>query len=57
MEGLKSLAKELINCEVNNFVLIKHEEDFYGSWILRENKIIESNVPNGRRIMQEIKKI
>ncbi|MEM5832146.1 MAG: hypothetical protein QXW01_02860 [Candidatus Aenigmatarchaeota archaeon] len=56
MEGLNCKWVELINCEVNNFVLIKFGEDFFGSGILRENHI-ESLIPKGRRIMKELKKI
>lgn len=51
LEGQNCYAKELINCEINNFVLIKNEDDFYGSGILRKNNIIESFVPKSRRII------
>jgi hypothetical protein len=56
MEGLECKWNKLINCEVNNFVLIKNENDFFGSGILREDKI-ESLVPKARRIMKSIRKI
>ena len=56
MEGLPAKWKELINCEKNNFVLIKNENDFFGCGILRE-EAIESFVPKGRRIMTSIKKV
>jgi len=56
MEGLNCKWQELINCEENNFVLIKHKEDFYGSGILRKD-FIESLVPKGRRIMESMKKV
>ncbi|MCS7093586.1 MAG: hypothetical protein RMJ18_00105 [Candidatus Aenigmarchaeota archaeon] len=56
MEGLTCFWKELINCEENNFVLIKNKNDYYGSGILRKN-FIESLTPKGRRIMSEMKKI
>jgi NOL1/NOP2/fmu family ribosome biogenesis protein len=56
MEGLECKWSKLINCEVNNFVLIKNENDFFGSGILREDKI-ESLVPKARRIMKSIRKI
>jgi NOL1/NOP2/fmu family ribosome biogenesis protein len=56
MEGLPAKWKELINCEKNNFVLIKNNNDFFGSGILRED-FIENYVPKGRRIMTSIKKI
>jgi NOL1/NOP2/fmu family ribosome biogenesis protein len=56
MEGLECKWKELINCEKNNFVLIKNGNDFFGCGILREDKI-ESLVPKARRIMKTMKKI
>jgi NOL1/NOP2/fmu family ribosome biogenesis protein len=56
LEGLKCKWKELINCERNNFVLIKHGNDFFGSGILREDGI-ESLVPKARRVMRTIKKV
>ena len=55
MEGLTCNWVELINCEINNFVLIKNGNDFFGTGILREDKI-ESLVPKARRIMKSIKK-
>jgi len=56
MEGLECRWVELLNCEFNNFVLIKNENDFFGSGILREDKI-ESLVPKARRIMRSIRKV
>ncbi|MEM5814922.1 MAG: hypothetical protein QXD89_00305 [Candidatus Aenigmatarchaeota archaeon] len=56
MEGLKCKWEKLINCEENNFILIKYENDFYGSGILRK-EYIESLVPKSRRVMTEIRKI
>jgi NOL1/NOP2/fmu family ribosome biogenesis protein len=56
MEGLECKWSELINCEVNNFVLIKNGNDFFGSGILREDKI-ENLVPKARRIMKTIRKV
>jgi NOL1/NOP2/fmu family ribosome biogenesis protein len=56
MEGLECKWEILINCETNNFVLIKHVKDFFGCGILRENKI-ESLIPKARRIMKTLKKI
>jgi len=55
MEGLACNWSELINCEINNFVLIKNGDDFFGTGILRKDKI-ESLVPKARRIMKSIKK-
>jgi len=55
MEGLTCDWVELINCEINNFVLIKNGNDFFGTGILRKDKI-ESLVPKARRIMKSIKK-
>jgi len=55
MEGLTCDWVELINCEINNFVLIKNGSDFFGTGILRKDKI-ESLVPKARRIMKSIKK-
>jgi len=55
MEGLPCNWVELINCEINNFVLIKNGNDFFGTGILRKDKI-ESLVPKARRIMKSIKK-
>jgi NOL1/NOP2/fmu family ribosome biogenesis protein len=56
MEGLECKWNELVNCEVNNFVLIKNGNDFFGSGILREDKI-ESLVPKARRIMKTMRKV
>jgi len=56
IEGLECKWSELINCETNNFVLIKNGNDFFGSGILREDKI-ESLVPKARRIMKTMRKV
>jgi len=56
MEGLECKWIELLNCELNNFVLIKNGNDFFGTGILREDKI-ESLVPKARRIMRSIRKV
>jgi len=56
MEGLECKWNELVNCEVNNFVLIKNENDFFGSGILREDKI-ESLISKARRIMKTMRKV
>jgi NOL1/NOP2/fmu family ribosome biogenesis protein len=56
VEGLLAKPKELINCEVGNFVLVKHGTDFFGSGVLRES-YIEGYIPKERRIMKEMKRI
>jgi NOL1/NOP2/fmu family ribosome biogenesis protein len=56
MEGLECKWSELVNCEVNNFVIIKNGNDFFGCGILREDKI-ESLVPKARRIMKTMRKV
>ena len=56
MEGFDCKWKELINCELNNFVLIKNGDDFFGCGMLRSDKI-ESLVPKARRIMKSMKKV
>jgi len=56
MEGLDCKWVELLNCETNNFVLIKNGSDFFGVGILREDKI-ESLVPKARRVMKSIRKV
>jgi NOL1/NOP2/fmu family ribosome biogenesis protein len=56
MEGLECKWNELVNCEVNNFVLIKNGNDFFGSGILREDKI-ESLAPKARRIMKTMRRV
>ena len=49
MEGFDVKPKEKIDCEENNFVLIKYQDDFVGTGILRKN-IIENKLPKSRRI-------
>jgi NOL1/NOP2/fmu family ribosome biogenesis protein len=56
LQGFDFFAQELINCELNNFVLIKFGEDFVGTGILREN-YIENILPKARRIFLEVKKV
>ena len=56
LQGFDFSAQKLIDCETNNFVLIKHEDDFIGTGILREN-YIENILPKARRIFLEVKKV
>ena len=56
VEGLECRWIELLNCEINNFVLIKNGNDFFGVGVLRENKI-DSLIPKARRIMKTIRKV
>ncbi|MCX8179422.1 MAG: hypothetical protein N3E38_01630 [Candidatus Aenigmarchaeota archaeon] len=39
------------NCEVNNFVIVKHKNDFFGSAILREGGLLENILPKSRRFL------
>lgn len=39
------------NCEKDNFVIIKHENDFFGCGILREDRI-ENILPKSRRFVE-----
>jgi len=56
VEGLTAKPKELIDCSLGSFVLVKHGNDFFGSGILRE-ECIEGYIPKDRRIMKGMKKI
>lgn len=56
LQGFDFKPKKLIDCEKNNFVLIKFKEDFVGTGILREN-YVENILPKARRIFIEVKKI
>ncbi|MEM5836132.1 MAG: hypothetical protein QW040_04100 [Candidatus Aenigmatarchaeota archaeon] len=56
LQGFDFSAHKLINCEKNNFVLLKFREDFVGTGILREN-YIENILPKARRIFIEVKKL
>lgn len=49
IEGYDVKADELINCELNNFVLIKHKDDVLGVGILRQGHI-ENLTPKARRL-------
>lgn len=51
MQGFDVSEFENINCDINNFVLVKHKEDFVGTGILREGKI-ENLLPKSRRIYE-----
>jgi len=44
------IVGEQINCEVNNFVLVKFKDDFIGMGILRDGKI-ENLLPKSRRLI------
>jgi NOL1/NOP2/fmu family ribosome biogenesis protein len=50
MWGSSITEFEKINCELNNFVLVKYKNDFIGLGILRENKV-ENLLPKSRRIL------
>lgn len=39
------------NCEKDNFVIIKHNKDFLGSGILRDDSKIENILPKSRRMI------
>ncbi len=56
LEGLNVKPKEKIDCEVNNFVLVKFGEDFIGCGILRED-YVENLLPKTRRIYLDIRKV
>lgn len=56
LHGLNFSAEKLINCEVNNFVLLRFKQDFIGCGILREG-YIENILPKARRIFTKLKKI
>jgi NOL1/NOP2/fmu family ribosome biogenesis protein len=56
LQGLNFFTKKLIDCELNNFVLVKFKEDFVGSGILRGG-YVENILPKARRIFIELKKV
>jgi NOL1/NOP2/fmu family ribosome biogenesis protein len=56
LQGFDFSAQKLIDCDINNFILIKYGEDFVGTGILREN-YIENILPKARRIFLEVKKV
>ncbi|MCX8178248.1 MAG: hypothetical protein N3D75_00240 [Candidatus Aenigmarchaeota archaeon] len=39
------------NCEENNFVIVRHKNDFFGCGVLRENGKIENILPKSRRMI------
>ena len=47
----KDVFTECKNCEKDNFVIVKHEKDFLGSGILREDERIENILPKSRRMV------
>ncbi len=49
MQGYDAKVYELLNCEINNFVLVKNNNDVIGVGILRDG-YIENLVPKARRI-------
>lgn len=49
MQGYDAKTYELLNCEINNFVLVKNNNDVIGVGILRDG-YIENLVPKARRI-------
>jgi len=51
MQGSDVVPDEKINCETDNFVLVKYLNDFIGIGIWREDKV-ENLVPKSRRIYQ-----
>jgi NOL1/NOP2/fmu family ribosome biogenesis protein len=56
LQGFDFSSQKLIDCEINNFILIKYEDDFVGTGILREN-YVENILPKARRIFLEVKKV
>jgi NOL1/NOP2/fmu family ribosome biogenesis protein len=50
MKG-KDVFTECKNCEKDNFVIVKHKNDFLGSGILREDGRIENILPKSRRMV------
>lgn len=55
-EGLKVSPKMMINCEENNFVLVKFKEDFLGSGFLRQG-CVEPYISKDRKILTSMKKV
>jgi NOL1/NOP2/fmu family ribosome biogenesis protein len=56
LQGFDFSSQKLIDCEINNFILIKYGDDFVGTGILREN-YVENILPKARRIFLEVKKV
>lgn len=48
MQGFDIEVKEEIDCEQNNFVLVKHDDDFIGMGKL-SNTCVENLIPKSRR--------
>ena len=51
MRGYDVKAKEMIDAELHNFVLVKWKDDFIGVGILRE-EYVENLVPKARRLVK-----
>jgi NOL1/NOP2/fmu family ribosome biogenesis protein len=51
MQGYNVKAKEMIDAELHNFVLVKCKDDFIGVGILREG-YVENLVPKARRLVK-----
>lgn len=51
MQGSDIIEFEKINCELNNFVLVKYKDDFIGVGVLREDRV-ENLLPKSRRIYE-----
>ncbi|MEM5802270.1 MAG: hypothetical protein QXQ18_02720 [Candidatus Aenigmatarchaeota archaeon] len=51
MQGSDIIEFEKINCELNNFVLVKYKDDFIGAGVLREDRV-ENLLPKSRRIYE-----
>jgi NOL1/NOP2/fmu family ribosome biogenesis protein len=49
--GGKDVFGKCENCENDNFVIVKHEKDFLGSGILRNDGRIENILPKSRRMV------
>jgi len=50
MEG-KDVYSECKNCEKDNFVIVKHGEDFLGAAVLRDDGRLENILPKSRRMI------
>ncbi len=51
IQGYDVKAKEMIDAELHNFILVKHKEDFIGVGILRDG-YVENLVPKARRMVK-----
>ncbi len=49
MQGSDIRTFKKVNCEIDNFVLVKYGEDFIGTGILKEDKV-ENLLPKSKRI-------